>query len=303
MTRLLRLSLAVVCLASAPSGFAMAGAQVNEPQAQGRTLRVMSYNIKHGQTNAECTQPPAPAPDCNLDLQASIAVIRAHKPDVVGLQEIDRFWSRSSSLDEPAALSAALGLEHRCYAPNLDHPADSHATVAHQYGTLILSRFPILECRNTLLPKTGTNEQRGLTLAVIDVRGIPLRFYNTHLHTTAADRLMQTAEIATAIDAAPQGPRVMVGDFNARPAAAEMAPINQRLVDAWQAGGAPATENPSGFTSSARLTGLPTNRIDYIFVSSDVVVGKGAVHVPIDAATRLASDHYPVVADIGLPGR
>src|SRR5688572_15893719 len=77
-------------------------AQAPEPQAGPRPLRIMSYNIKHGQTNASCTQPPRlpgqpPFPDCNLDLQASIAVIRAHNPDILGVQEVDRFWARSAS--------------------------------------------------------------------------------------------------------------------------------------------------------------------------------------------------------------
>nr|MBA2356049.1 endonuclease/exonuclease/phosphatase family protein [Acidobacteriota bacterium] len=128
-----------------------------EPQAPDRALRVMTYNIKHGQTNdATCAQPPRipgqpPFPDCQLDLQASIEVIRTYDPDVIGLQEIDRFWARSDGLDEPAVLAAGLGLEHSCYGANLDHAPDSHALVPHQYGTLILSRYPILECTNTLL--------------------------------------------------------------------------------------------------------------------------------------------------------
>lgn len=33
-------------------------AREQEPQAKPRELRIMSYNIKHGQTNASCTQPP-----------------------------------------------------------------------------------------------------------------------------------------------------------------------------------------------------------------------------------------------------
>jgi len=61
----------------------------------------MSYNIKHGMTNATCPQPPRipgqpPFPDCQLDLQASIEVMRAEDPDIIGLQEIDRFWARSA---------------------------------------------------------------------------------------------------------------------------------------------------------------------------------------------------------------
>lgn len=276
------------------------------PPAGAGDLRVMTYNIKHGQTNAECTQPTAtpgrpPAPDCNLDLQAAIGVIREHNPDVIGLQEVDRFWARSGYQDEPAVLAAGIGLEHRCYAANLDHPADAHADRPHQYGTLILSRFPIRTCSNTLLPRTGDNEQRGFTLAVIDVRGAPLRFYNTHLHTTQGDRLLQTAAIATAIDVADPAPKIMVGDFNARPDAPELAPLLARFTDAWSKAGARTADNPDGLTSPAALDGASRNRIDYVLVSPPSQVRSASV--PIDAKTRLAADHYPVVVDVSVaPG-
>jgi endonuclease/exonuclease/phosphatase family metal-dependent hydrolase len=279
------------------------------PQAKPRELRVMTYNIKHGQTNASCVQPPRipgqpPFPDCQLDLEASIAVIRAQAPDIVGMQEIDRFWARSAYLDEPAVIAAGLGMEHYCYAPNLDHAPDSHSLVPHQYGTLIVSRFPILECTNTLLRRVGTTEQRGLLKALVNVRGVPLQFYNTHLHTVKADRLLQTADIAQVVDAAAAGPKVMVGDFNARSTfdttVSEMEPIYARFLDAWREAPLPDAVNPVGFTSPARLVGNPTSRIDYVFVSPDVdIVG---AWVPIDAQTRHAADHYPVVADIALPG-
>lgn len=299
------LGLIVATLLLATPDRRASAAEQREPQAKPRELRVMSYNIKHGQTNTPCQQPPRipgqpPFPDCNLDLQASIEVIRAHHPDIVGIQEVDRFWARSAYVDEPAAIGEALGMEHSCYAANLNHAPDTHSNVPHQYGTVIVSRFPILECTNTLLRRTGTNEQRGLTLAVINVRGVPLQFYNTHLHTTAADRLMQTADIAGVIDAASKGSKVLVGDLNARPTAVEMRPIYARFVDAWVAGGVPTLENPQGFTSPARMTGNPTSRIDYVFASPQV--GIGPTYVPIDAQTRVASDHYPVVADIALPG-
>ena len=280
-----------------------------QPQAPDRPLRVMSYNIKHGQTNEPCTTPPRvpgqpPPVDCGLDLQASIDVIRSFDPDIVGMQEIDRFWARSAYLDEPAVLSQALGLEHVCYAPNLDHGPDTHSPVPHQYGTVILSRYPILECANTLLRRVATEEQRGLTLALVNVNGVPLQFYNTHLHTTQAARLLQTADIAAVLDAAPAGPKVVMGDFNARSTftttVVEMDPIYARLVDSWRAAPQPDDVNPEGYTSSARLVGLPTARIDYVFVTADV--DAGGTFVPITDATRYAADHYPVVADIALPG-
>jgi endonuclease/exonuclease/phosphatase family metal-dependent hydrolase len=292
-------AVAVLCATTAPL-YAQ-----SEPQAGDRPLRVMSYNIKHGQTNASCTQPaPVPGsppnPDCNLDIEKSIAVIRSLNPDIVGMQEIDRFWARSAYMDEPAVIGDALGYEFRCYAPNLDHGPDNHSPVPHQYGTVILSRFPIVECTNTLLPRVATEEQRGLTMAVINVRGVPLQFFNTHLHTTQAARLLQTARVAEVLDAAPDGPKVVMGDFNARPTAVEMVPVQDRLLDAWVKAPLPDAVNPNGFTSPADVDRDPTSRIDYVFGSQDL--GFAGTFVPLDDETRLAADHYPVVADITLPG-
>ena len=301
--------LLLTCAVAVFLSHAVSSPAAAQPNAPDREIRVMSYNIKHGQTNEVCTTPPRvpgepPPAECGLDLQAAADVIRSFGPDIVGLQEIDRFWARSAYLDEPAELSRALGLEHVCYAPNLDHGPDSHSPVPHQYGTAILSRFPILECTNRLLPRVGTEEQRGLTLARINVRGVPLNFYNTHLHTTAQARELQTVDIAAVLDARPTGPTLLMGDFNARStfttAAPEMTPIYARLVDSWRAAPLPDGENPEGFTSSARLTGLPTARIDYVFVSKEV--GTRGTFVPITEATRFAADHYPVVADLALPG-
>lgn len=276
-----------------------------QPQAGDRPVRVMSYNIKHGQTTATCTQPaPVPGqppfPDCALDLQASIAVIRSYDPDIVAMQEIDRFWARSDSQDEPAVIAQGLGFAHTCYAPNLDHGPDNHATVPHQYGTLIVSRFPILECSNQLLRREGNTEQRGLTRALINVRGVPLQLFNTHLHTVAADRVLQVEDIAAALDAAPPGPKVLMGDFNARATSTELALIAERLDDTRITAGQPDTANPDGFTSPAGLAREPTSRIDYVFASPDI--DARATFVPITPATRLAADHYPVVADLALPG-
>ncbi|HUG52847.1 MAG TPA: endonuclease/exonuclease/phosphatase family protein [Vicinamibacteria bacterium] len=264
-------------------------------------MRLATYNIRHGQTGAACTSGTVvagrpPSADCGLDLSASIAVMRALDAHVIAVQEVDRGWARSDYVDQPAALAAGLGMTHQCYAANLDHPPDAHSAVRHQYGTLILSRFPILGCGIAALRRTGDNEQRGLTRAVVDVFGVRLQVFHTHLHTTAADRVLQSADVAGALDSAPAGPKVLMGDLNAGPDAAEMQPLVERLRDAWTV--APTADNPSGFTAPARLAVNPTRRIDYVLVSPDFQVSRA--WVPIDARTRLASDHYPVVAEVTL---
>jgi endonuclease/exonuclease/phosphatase family metal-dependent hydrolase len=275
-----------------------------------KALRVMTYNIKHGQSNAPCVQPPPAAgrpvfPDCNLALDGTMAVIRAHAPDIVALQEVDRFWARSGYVDQPAALAAGLRMEHSCYAANLDHPADSHADRPHQYGTAIVSRFPLTECRTTPLTTFAGWEQRGLLGARATIDGSPIRVYSTHLQAGRAvsgasesgqpQRVLQVEDVMRVLAGVTE-PVVLMGDFNAVPAAAEMAPLLSRMSDAWGVAG-----TGKGETSGARLDRDPVNRIDYIFVSSGLAVS--AVSVPVDSSTRLASDHYPIVATLAWPPR
>jgi endonuclease/exonuclease/phosphatase family metal-dependent hydrolase len=279
-----------------------------EPGAREPTLRVMTYNIKHGQSNASCTQPPLvagqpPSPDCNLDLDRTIAVLRVHTPDIVGLQEVDRFWARSAYADEPARIAEGLQMEYRCFAPNLDHAADSHSNQPHQYGTAIVSRFPIISCSNTLLTTFSGWEQRGVLSAIINVRGVATRVHSTHLQASrtvggvsesgAPQRILQVQDILKLLSDVTD-PIVLMGDFNAGSTSTEMKPLYPRLLDVWSEAG-----SGSGNTSPARVTGDPTSRIDYIFVSPHVAIW--SVYVPTDSQTRLASDHYPVVAQLAVP--
>jgi len=272
------------------------------------TLTVMTYNIKHGQGNATCTQAPTPpgtpaAPDCNLNLEGSIAVLNRFAPDIVALQEVDRFWSRSAGVDQPVTIANALKMPHHCFAPNLDHLADTHASRPHQYGTAIVSRFPILDCGNTLLPTLEGWEQRGILGTRIDVNGASVRIYSTHLQASRniggasvsgqPQRVQQVQAILKVLSGVTD-PIIVMGDFNASPSSNEMLPMAGRLVDVWTARG-----DGDGLTSPADPARNAGSRIDYIFVSRNVTVT--SVLVPVDDQTRMASDHYPIIAKVVLP--
>jgi endonuclease/exonuclease/phosphatase family metal-dependent hydrolase len=232
-----------------------------------------------------------------LNLARIAEVIQTQEADIVALQEVDRFWARSGTTDQPEFLSRALGM-HSCYGANLDHAADRHADVPHQYGTLILSRYPILECVNTHLPLiTPTREQRGLLQALLNVRGVPLWVDNTHLDASvAAERAVEVDRIVELL-AAQTGPKVLMGDLNARPTAAEIQPLftAAELLDTWAVKG-----TGPGFTYPALPTRGPDRRIDYVLASPDVAVT--GVEVAISPLTALAADHYPLAADVALPG-
>ena len=108
--------------------------------------------------------------------------------------------------------------------------------------------------------------------------------FNTHLDYRADPRVrsLQIAATIARLDTV-AGPTILMGDLNAPPHAAELAPLFRTLRDAWSAG--PDT----GFTYPAVA---PVRRIDYVLTSADLRALNVRV-LPFDA-----SDHRPVVADL-----
>jgi endonuclease/exonuclease/phosphatase family metal-dependent hydrolase len=259
----------------------MSPASATTPEAPDRPLRVMSFNIHHGAGT-----------DDRLDLPRIAQVIRESEVDVVGLQEVDRHWSaRSDFVDQAAWLARELNM-HVAYGANLNLDPLQPGEPRRQYGTAILSNAPILAWDNTFLPRFGDHEQRGLLHAFINLRGVPVHVYNTHLqHNDAAERLVQAKAIKGLIGT-PDASVILLGDLNATPDAPEIRTLVQDLVDVWVAAGA-----GNGYTYP---TEDPRVRIDYVLQSSDVVAR--AMAVVTSPLSELASDHLPVVADVLLPG-
>jgi endonuclease/exonuclease/phosphatase family metal-dependent hydrolase len=126
-------------------------------------------------------------------------------------------------------------------------------------------------------------------------------FLNTHLQVgspsteaeAAAQRLEQAHIIADLITESPH-PVILAGDFNATPKSHELTPIRDRLTDAW------SKTHPSehGYTIPAHPERTATERIDMIHVSATLrVAGCQAIDT---STTRLASDHFPVLATLEL---
>jgi len=123
--------------------------------------------------------------------------------DVIALQEVERFWQRSGTIDEPALLASHLPEHHWVYGANLDmdasyrEPSGRLVNRRRQVGTMVLSRLPVASSRNHLLPKFATLtqhsiQQGALEVVIVTPRAGPVRFYSTHLsHLSAATRLPQ----------------------------------------------------------------------------------------------------------------
>ena len=131
-------------------------------------INVATYNICHGRY-------------VDLDWSRIASVIRMAGADIVGFQEIDMGTNRIGGLDTVAALTAATGLTHALFVPAMDYDGG-------QYGTAILSRYPIVDSGILPLP-SASYEPRALGWVTVETEdGHPLTLLNTHLSYESHDQ-------------------------------------------------------------------------------------------------------------------
>ncbi len=152
-------------------------------------LRVGSYNIIHGGY-------------VDLDFTVIAKDIVDAKLDIVGLQEVDQLTSRNDFQDTVGIIAKEAGFPYFEFTKALNLSGG-------EYGTAILSKYPIKSHESFLLPITGDHEQRALGHAVIDVNGIMVDFYNTHLGEDQTQQFGFLAEQLTGKET-----YILTGDFN-----------------------------------------------------------------------------------------
>src|SRR5688572_10408201 len=133
-----------------------------------KTLRVMTYNMHVGV-----------GIDKKLDLQRIADVINRERPDLVGLQEVDRGVRRTEGLDEIAELAKMTRMDY-AFGHNLDYQEG-------QYGVAILSRFLIQKIDHRKYENRREAERRGMIRVEVDIGGRAVNFITTHLDYQHAD--------------------------------------------------------------------------------------------------------------------
>lgn len=202
--------------------------------------------------------------------------IRSLDPDIVLLQEIDRFHGRTGGVDQVAYFADALGMEG-AFSPNVVQ-GDG------QYGTAILSRFEILDSGRFPLPNSAGGEPRGLQWAGVEVGGQEVRVYNTHLQNKLVGLREAQARHVAGILAGEEQPAILGGDMNATANTPTLGPLLAQLVDSWPvAGSGPEGTGPNG------------SRIDFV-MASPTLEPQGA-----QTLRSAVSDHARVVVDYVVP--
>ncbi len=260
--QILRSALAAVYL-SAIVGCA-AESPYNQQTSAPDTIRVLAYNIHHGE-----------GMDDSLDLDRIAALIREVDPDLVALQEVDSAAGRTGRVDQATELGRLTGLNSVFGA---FMPYDGGA-----YGMAVLSRWQIVESANLRLPD-GEEPRTSLAVAVeVPNSKRKLRFVGIHFYRTEDERLAQaqTLEQALGNDTVPT---ILAGDFNSTPGSEVMG----HLEIGWKV----LAKGEDNFTFSSFD---PEREIDFVLVrpvSVFQVIRQDVLDEPV------ASDHRPVLVDL-----
>ncbi len=250
----------LVCLALAAVGCTT---------AQARQLRILSYNIHHGEGT-----------DGVFDLERLARVIRSANPDLVALQEVDRGTDRASGVDQAAELGRLTGMQD-FFGKALDFSGS-------EYGEAVPTRLPVISVMNHLLPCSPEHETRAALEVVVQLGdGTACHFIATHPDHTRdpADRESQSRalnEFFTADD----NLRLLVGDLNGEPRARSM----QILLEHWTRAGV-GLERPT-FPSDE-----PQRTIDHVLMRP---LGAWEVNSVEVLEEPVASDHAPLLVVLQL---
>lgn len=227
-------------------------------------IRVMTWNIHGGGASPR-----------DRDLGRIVALVQAHAPDIVALQEID---SRAGRQLQPIGaafelLAEALGA----------HVADVRLISAADgdYGHALISRWPMRATVRHDVTLAG-REPRAAIETVVETPAGPLHVIAAHLGLSFRERRHQ-ARVLTERALRGAAPSIVLGDFNDWVWRGSV----QRALAACM------ETRTRHKTFPARLPLLALDRI-YCRPASLLVRSW------TDPAARRASDHLPVIADLAL---
>jgi endonuclease/exonuclease/phosphatase family metal-dependent hydrolase len=248
---------------------------VTEPTARPSSrssidVRIATYNIHRSRGMDRRTRPERIA-----------AVLATIDPDVVALQEV--IGPGLTGPGHAEELGAALGMGWIM--------APTRELRRHQFGNVVLSRFPIREhARIDLSWKTC--EQRCSQRVAIDLgESRCLQVYNVHLGTALLERRYQAAKLATWIhDRRVPDPRIVLGDFNewGRGLVADVLAERLSSVDLY-----PHLKRRRTYPGF-----FPVLHLDHIYFSGNIEIRR--VELPRTRLALVASDHLPLVADVRI---
>ena len=277
-------------------------------------MRLLTWNIQCGKG---C--------DGVTDLARIVRIARETcDADVFCFQEVSSNFSRHDrGGDQSAELAALLPGYLAIFRPAIE--TVDQAGGLHRFGNMTLSRIPVVQINNHILPWPGAGRGRSMRRHALEVTVEaafgPVRIVNTHLeYHSVAQRKAQVMRLLDLQEDASTSPReptsqpdepyesqtvarssLMCGDFNFDVTDPQHAMIDRsdrsglNYRDAWTANGPDGQRSPTcGLYDHVQWTAGPDCR-DFIFATEDLI-GR-ITHVDVNGKTD-ASDHQPVFIEL-----
>jgi endonuclease/exonuclease/phosphatase family metal-dependent hydrolase len=253
-------------------------------------FRVATFNIYKGADNAD-----------HYDLRRTIEAIARIDANLVGVQEALRNHPQFNCDDQPALIAEGL---HRVtgkrwaytYArswvtADRDCMARGRGDGVATEGLAFFAPERFIATDYINLPESRV----GLMARVASMPDVPVVV--THLAASRRNQGQRVNQLGALLPwTAQQGPGILMGDFNARPDAAELAAVTTQYRDSWLEASARGIHK--GVMSGSTRPSYES-RIDYVLYAPDAPLVLESVEVVNTAPTPGAvevSDHRPVVA-------
>ena len=210
--------------------------------------------------------------------QRAIDVLRGLNADIIALQEVIGAGPNDSG--QAAEIGAALGMGWVM--------ASVRHLRGHQFGNVVLSRFPILQHYQYDL-SWRTCEPRCCQRADIAIDARTLHLFNVHLGTAYRERKDQAERLATIVhERRIDSPKILLGDFNEWSRGMATATLTARLE---------AIDLSVHLKRKRTYPGiLPLLHLDHIYYEGHVEIA--GVEVPRTRKSMMASDHLPFLAEL-----
>ncbi|UVK50733.1 endonuclease/exonuclease/phosphatase family protein [Mesorhizobium sp. AR02] len=293
-------------------------------------MKLVSYNIQYGFGS-----------DGRYDLSRAARIVDG--ADIIALQEVERHWQRSHFDDQPELLSRLLPDYHWVYGPAFDMDASERrngrlVNRRRQFGTMVLSKLPIVWSRLHALPMRRTlrplNTRNAALECMIRTPAGPVRVLSLHLAHIAADERLEQIDYLlaqhrrapseggpwsgtddepsrnwTSGETEPENPQaaIWMGDFNMEPGSVEYRRIvgntpyhrGAAYLDGFVDAAAVAIEPADAFHTHEKII---DGRLAKRRLDHCFVGGMfaGRVRSVGSDIGEVASDHFPVRIDIDL---
>jgi len=242
-------------------------------------LRVMTYNL-HSCVGLDGRTRP----------ERIARVINSFDPDIVAAQEVDAHRPRSGGHDQARAIADHLRMEHAFYAVFEEG--------MEKYGLAIFSRFPFQLVKTEHLTPAHPRRREARGAMWVTLSSLPgvgkIHVINTHFGLGREERRRQVETLLGPdwLGGIPDDePVILCGDLNSQERSFVHGRLREKLRDVQT--GLPGHRVRATFPTLRAFL-----RIDHLFVSRHFSVER--VEVPHTATAIIASDHFPLCAELSL---